>query len=141
MEKELFIKEIRPGVYLMDEAHEATGYLVTGAERACVIDTMNGYNNLQEAVRKLILTAPLTARIISTASETRLQIPLHIIATRAAVRTVLSIRSSFMETRFRPMRIRSECAGRTMKATATVCRFPRILLRSVRMMQRISRLR
>ena len=53
MEKELFIKEIRPGVYLMDEAHEATGYLVVGEERACVIDTMNGYNNLQEAVRKL----------------------------------------------------------------------------------------
>ena len=53
MEKELFVKEIRPGVYLMDEAHEVTGYLVTGEEKACVIDTMNGYNNLQEAVRKL----------------------------------------------------------------------------------------
>ena len=53
MEKELFIKEIRPGVYLMDEAHEATGYLVVGKEKACMIDTMNGYNNLQEAVRRL----------------------------------------------------------------------------------------
>ena len=52
MEKELFIKEVRPGIYLMDEAHEATGYLVVGKERACVIDTMNGYNNLYVAVRK-----------------------------------------------------------------------------------------
>lgn len=53
MEKELFIKEIRPGIYLMDEAHEATGYLVVGESRACVIDTMNGYNDLYQAVRKL----------------------------------------------------------------------------------------
>ena len=37
----------------MDEAHEATGYLVVGRERACVIDTMNGYNDLHEAVRKI----------------------------------------------------------------------------------------
>jgi glyoxylase-like metal-dependent hydrolase (beta-lactamase superfamily II) len=53
MGKELMIKEVRPGIYLMDEAHEATGYLVAGHERACVIDTMNGYNNLHEAVRRL----------------------------------------------------------------------------------------
>lgn len=53
MEKELFVKEIRSGIYLMDEAHEATGYLVVGKDRACVIDTMNGYNNLYQAVRKL----------------------------------------------------------------------------------------
>ena len=57
--KELFIKEIRPGVFLMDEAHEATGYLVAGDERACVIDTMNGYNDLHQAVRKLT-DKPLT---------------------------------------------------------------------------------
>ena len=42
MEKELYIKEVRHGVFLLDEAHEATGYLVIGDERACVIDTMNG---------------------------------------------------------------------------------------------------
>ncbi|MBQ8623616.1 MAG: MBL fold metallo-hydrolase [Oscillospiraceae bacterium] len=53
MEKELYIKELRPGVYLMDEAHESTGYLVVGKEKACVIDTMNGYNNLCEAVRRI----------------------------------------------------------------------------------------
>ena len=53
MEKELFIKEVCPGIYLMDEAHEATGYLVIGEEKACVIDTMNGYNDLYQAVRKI----------------------------------------------------------------------------------------
>lgn len=53
MKKELYVKEMGPGIYLLDEAHEATGYLVIGTEKACVIDTMNGYNNLHEAVRKL----------------------------------------------------------------------------------------
>ena len=59
MEHELMIREIRPGIWLMDEGHEATGYLVAGKERACVIDTMNGYNNLYQAVRKLT-DKPLT---------------------------------------------------------------------------------
>lgn len=53
MEHELFVKEIRPGIWLMDEGHEATGYLVVGKEKACVIDTMNGYNDLNAAVRKI----------------------------------------------------------------------------------------
>ena len=53
MEKELYIREMCPGVYLMDEAHEATGYLVVGEEKACMIDTMNGYADLGAAVRKL----------------------------------------------------------------------------------------
>ena len=52
-DKKLFIKEVIPGIYLMDEAHEATGYLVVGKERACVIDTMNGYNDLYQAVREI----------------------------------------------------------------------------------------
>ena len=59
MEKELFIREMCPGIYLMDEAHEATGYLVIGQEKACVIDTMNGYNDLYQAVRR-ITDKPLT---------------------------------------------------------------------------------
>ena len=42
-----------PGIFLMDEAHEATGYLVIGEEKACVIDTMNGYNDLHQAVRSI----------------------------------------------------------------------------------------
>jgi len=58
-EKKLFISEVLPGIYLMDEAHEATGYLVVGEDRACVIDTMNGYNDLHRAVRE-ITGKPLT---------------------------------------------------------------------------------
>ena len=53
MEKELYMKEMAPGIWLMDEAHEATGYLVIGQEKACVIDTMNGCNDLFQAVRKI----------------------------------------------------------------------------------------
>ncbi|MBR3335179.1 MAG: MBL fold metallo-hydrolase [Clostridia bacterium] len=52
-EHELFVKEVRPGVWLMDEGHEATGYLVVGEEKACMIDTMNGYNDLKQAIRKI----------------------------------------------------------------------------------------
>ena len=51
--KELYLKELCPGIYLMDEAHEATGYLVIGEDEACIIDTMNGYTDLYQAVRKL----------------------------------------------------------------------------------------
>jgi len=53
VDKKLTIKEVRPGIFLMDEAHEATGYLVIGNERACVIDTMNGYNDIHAAVRRI----------------------------------------------------------------------------------------
>ena len=53
MDAQLYIKEMAPGIYLMDEAHEATGYLVVGQEKACVIDTMNGCSDLGSAVREL----------------------------------------------------------------------------------------
>lgn len=53
MEKELFINQLRPYLYLMEEAHEATGYIVVGDEKVCVIDTMNGYNDLHKAVREI----------------------------------------------------------------------------------------
>ena len=53
MEKELFIKQLKPFLYLLDEAHEATGYIVVGDERVCVIDTMNGYNDLHKVVREI----------------------------------------------------------------------------------------
>ena len=49
----LYIKEMRPGVYLLDENHDATGYLVVGEDRACLIDTMNGVTDLGAAVRKI----------------------------------------------------------------------------------------
>ncbi len=53
MENELFIKQLKPYLYLMDEGHQATGYLVIGDEKALVIDTMNGFNDLKKAVRDL----------------------------------------------------------------------------------------
>ena len=53
MEKELFVKQVMPDIYLMDEAHEATGYIVVGSERVCVIDTMNGFNDLHKVVRDI----------------------------------------------------------------------------------------
>ena len=52
-EKKLYVSEVRPGIWLMDEAHEATGYLVAGNDRACMIDTMNGYCDLGKAVKEL----------------------------------------------------------------------------------------
>ena len=52
MEKQLNIKELREGLYLLDEAGESTGYLLIGKDKACLIDTMNGYNDLSKVVKK-----------------------------------------------------------------------------------------
>lgn len=52
-EKQLYIKKLSDDLYLLDEAHEATGYLLIGTDRACLIDTMNGYVNLKEATGRL----------------------------------------------------------------------------------------
>lgn len=52
-EMQLYVTEIRDGIYLMDEGHQGTGYLVIGRDRACMIDTMNAETDLGEAVRKL----------------------------------------------------------------------------------------
>ena len=52
-EMKLYVTEIRDGIYLMDEGHQGTGYLVIGRDRACMIDTMNAETDLGEAVRKL----------------------------------------------------------------------------------------
>ena len=49
----LYIKEMRPGIFLLDEDHESTGYLVVGEKRALLIDTMNGHVNLKKEVEKL----------------------------------------------------------------------------------------
>lgn len=50
---ELYITKLRPDLYLMDEGHLATGYIVIGDEKVCVIDTMNGFNDLMSEVRKI----------------------------------------------------------------------------------------
>ena len=52
-EIQLYVKQLKPYLYLLDENHEATGYLVIGDEKALLIDTMNGYTNLKKAVQEL----------------------------------------------------------------------------------------
>ena len=53
MGNELYLKELKPYLFLMDEDHHATGYIVVGDEKVCVIDTMNGYNDLHKVVRSI----------------------------------------------------------------------------------------
>lgn len=53
MDYELYITEIRAGVYRFDEAHMSTGYLIVGSDKACMIDSMNGYNDIYAAIRKI----------------------------------------------------------------------------------------
>ena len=47
------VKQLNDHIYLMDDDGDATGYLVVGQNRALVIDTMNGYDNVYEVVRSL----------------------------------------------------------------------------------------
>ena len=49
---ELFDKQLTPDIYLLDEGHLATGYVVEGEEKVCVIDTMNGFTDIKSYVRK-----------------------------------------------------------------------------------------
>ena len=47
------IKPLEEGLWLLDDAGESTCYVLAGSERAMVIDTVNGAENLLEIVRKL----------------------------------------------------------------------------------------
>ena len=47
------IRQLRPYVYLIDDAGESTCYLVTGQERALLIDTSTGLEDLHAVVRSL----------------------------------------------------------------------------------------
>jgi glyoxylase-like metal-dependent hydrolase (beta-lactamase superfamily II) len=47
------VKKLRDNIYLLDDAGEATGYLVLGENKAIVIDTMIGYENVYQVVRSL----------------------------------------------------------------------------------------
>ena len=40
------IKQIRENVWLIDDAGESTCYVITGSERALLVDTANGYEDL-----------------------------------------------------------------------------------------------
>lgn len=53
MFERIMVSQINSHVYLMDDNHEATGYLVVGKEKALVIDTMNGLENVYEVVRSI----------------------------------------------------------------------------------------
>lgn len=57
------LTKINEHVYLMDDAHESTGYIVVGSEKAAVIDTMNGYANVSEVVKSV---TDLPAFVINT---------------------------------------------------------------------------
>ena len=45
--------QVNDHIYLLDDNKEATGYLVVGSDKAAVIDTMNGMENLYDIVREL----------------------------------------------------------------------------------------
>lgn len=47
------VKKLNDHLYLMDDAEEATGYVVIGKSKALVIDTMIGYENVHDVVRTL----------------------------------------------------------------------------------------
>ncbi len=47
------VKELRKGIFLLDEEQKSTGYLVVGEERALLIDTMNGTEDLKKLVKSL----------------------------------------------------------------------------------------
>lgn len=43
--KKLIVKKLRPYLYLLDENHECTGFLVIGEKKACLIDTMLAFHD------------------------------------------------------------------------------------------------
>ena len=47
------LTQLNPHVWLMDDNGEATGYVVIGQQKAAVIDTMNGWENVQAVARTL----------------------------------------------------------------------------------------
>lgn len=47
------ISEIMKDVYLLNDNNEATGYVVVGSEKAVLIDTMNGYENVKTIVESI----------------------------------------------------------------------------------------
>lgn len=53
------VEQLNPHIFAMDDAGESMGYLVVGEQKALVIDTMNGYEDVQ-AVVKSVTALPLT---------------------------------------------------------------------------------
>ena len=46
------VTQLNDHIYLMDDNHEATGYIVIGKDKAAVIDTMNGYEDVKAVARR-----------------------------------------------------------------------------------------
>lgn len=46
-------KQLSETIWLLNDNNEATGYVVVGKEKAAVIDTMNGFENVEHVVRKI----------------------------------------------------------------------------------------
>lgn len=51
MFERIIFEKLNEHLWIMDDNHEATGYLVVGQDRALVIDTMNGYEDVRAVVR------------------------------------------------------------------------------------------
>jgi len=52
MSERIEVIKLSDHLYLMDDNHESTGYIVIGSKKALVIDTMNGYQDVKEVVRR-----------------------------------------------------------------------------------------
>lgn len=52
------IIQIRPNVYLIDDAGDSTCYLITGSECALLVDSVNGYEDLK-AITKALTDLPV----------------------------------------------------------------------------------
>ena len=52
------IIQIRPNVYLIDDAGDSTCYLITGSEYALLVDSVNGYEDLK-AITKTLTDLPV----------------------------------------------------------------------------------
>ena len=57
------VSKIKDHIWLLNDNNEATGYVVAGKEKALVIDTMLGYENVR-AVAETLTTLPL--RVVNT---------------------------------------------------------------------------
>ena len=53
------LKKINDHVILMNDNNEGTGYIVLGKNKALIIDTMNGYENVKE-IAETVTDLPLT---------------------------------------------------------------------------------
>ena len=49
---DITVKQLKPYLYLLDDNNEATGYLLVGDEKACLIDTMVCGEDLYALVRR-----------------------------------------------------------------------------------------